>query len=79
MIDRDRQAAIYALRQARQGIDVALSMLEAAEQSGACQHKRKQDTGGMGGGDNWYCPDCRLEVRDGKPVQKAAVPPADQP
>lgn len=79
MNDRDRKAAVYALQQARQGIEVALSMLEGAEAPQTCQHPRRQDTSGMGGGDSWYCPDCKMEVRDGKVVapgkHRADAPP----
>lgn len=77
MNERDRQAAIYALQQAWQGIEVALSMLAAAE--GACQHKNRQDLRGFGASvEHWRCRDCGLEVMVGGGTQ-TALPGADRP
>lgn len=76
MNDRERQAAIYALQQAKQGIDVALSMLDAEDEEEPCRHENRQDLRGFGGGPTYYiCKDCGVTVDE----RQAEIPGADGP
>lgn len=77
MDERERRAAIYALQQARGGIEVALSMLGAEDEGQPCPHKNRQDLGGFGDqpGRHFYCKDCGVTVDE----RQAQIPGTDGP
>jgi len=70
MSERERELVLQALISARSSIETAILALDKEEQQTECPHKKRIDTGGMGQKpwQNWYCPDCGMEVQDGKTI-----------